>query len=76
MGFETANHPETRHTHQLLPRNDPDRIHAAFDDHRLAANARLILPVHWPIILDWVNWWTARLTWEMPRVGPMQETSC
>ena len=28
----------------MLPRNDPDRIHVAFDDHRLVANAGLILP--------------------------------
>ncbi len=29
----------------MLPRNDPGRIHVAFDDHRLAANAGLPLPV-------------------------------
>ena len=29
----------------MLPRNYPDRIHVAFDDHRLVANAGLILPV-------------------------------
>ena len=29
----------------MLPRNDPDRIDVAFDDHRLVANAGLILPV-------------------------------
>ena len=29
----------------MLPRNDPDRIKIAFDDHRLVANAGLILPV-------------------------------
>ena len=29
----------------MLPRNDPDRIHVAFDDHRLVDNAGLILPV-------------------------------
>ena len=28
----------------MLPRNDPDGIHAAFDDHRLVGNAGLILP--------------------------------
>ncbi len=28
----------------MLPRNDPDRIQIAFDDHRLVANAGLILP--------------------------------
>ena len=29
----------------MLLRNDPDRIQIAFDDHRLVANAGLILPV-------------------------------
>ena len=29
----------------MLPRNDPDRIHVTFDDHRLVANAGLLLPV-------------------------------
>ena len=29
----------------MLPRNDPDRIQIAFDDHLLVANAGLILPV-------------------------------
>ena len=28
----------------MLPRNHPDRIQIAFDDHRLAANAGLVLP--------------------------------
>ena len=27
----------------MLPRNHPDRIHVAFDDHRLAANAGVAL---------------------------------
>ncbi len=29
----------------MLPREQPDRIHIAFDDHRLVANAGLLLPV-------------------------------
>ena len=29
----------------MLPRNQPDRIEIAFDDHRLVANAGLLLPV-------------------------------
>ena len=29
----------------MLPRSDPDRIQIAFDDHRLVANAGLLLPV-------------------------------
>ena len=28
----------------MLPRNDPDRIQITFDDHRLVANAGLLLP--------------------------------
>ena len=28
----------------MLPRNHPDRIQITFDDHRLVANAGLILP--------------------------------
>ena len=28
----------------MLPRKHPDRIHVAFDDHRLVANAGLLLP--------------------------------
>ena len=45
MVFETENRPETRSTQRTLPRNDPDRIQIAFDEHRLVANAGLILPV-------------------------------
>ena len=29
----------------MLPRNDPDRIQGDLDDHRLVADAGLILPV-------------------------------
>ena len=29
----------------MLPREQPDRIHVAFDDHRLVSNAELLLPV-------------------------------
>ena len=29
----------------MLPRKDPDRIQVAFEDHRLVANAGLLLPV-------------------------------
>jgi hypothetical protein len=32
----------------VLPLEPPDRIHVAFDDHHLAANAGLILPVTLP----------------------------
>ena len=29
----------------MLPPERPDRIHVAFDDHRLVANAGLLLPI-------------------------------
>ena len=45
MVFETENRPETRSTQKMLPLEHPDRIHVAFDDHRLVANAGLLLPV-------------------------------
>ena len=45
MVFETENRPETRRTQKMLPLEQPDRIHVAFDDHRLVANAGLLLPV-------------------------------
>ena len=35
---------QTKSTHKMLPRSDADRIQIAFDDHRLVANAGLILP--------------------------------
>ena len=35
----------------MLSRNDPDRIQIAFDDHRLVANAGLLLPVTLPLHL-------------------------
>ena len=40
----TQNRPQTRNTQKMLPRDHPDRIYVAFDDHRLVANAGLILP--------------------------------
>ena len=36
----------------MLPRNHPDRIQIAFDDHRLVANAGLILPATLALRLD------------------------
>ena len=35
----------------MLPRNHPDRIQIAFDDHRLVANAGLILPATFALSL-------------------------
>ena len=33
----------------MLPRNHPDRIRIVFDDHRLVANASLLLPLDGPV---------------------------
>ena len=47
----------------MLPRNDPDRIQIAFDDHRLVSNAGLILPSTWTThgwnAPDAISWWTS-----------------
>ena len=54
----------------MLPRNDPDRIQVTFDDHRLVANAGLILPA----ILDCPDCLTGTWTWAMRRVEPTPAT--
>ena len=36
MVFETGNRPQAGSTQKMLPDDHPDRIHVAFDDHRLA----------------------------------------
>ena len=43
-GFVTENRSQTRIIQKTLSDNHPDRIQIAFDDHRLVANAGLILP--------------------------------
>ena len=45
MVFDNENRPETRITQRMLPPERLDRIYVAFDDHRLVANAGLLLPV-------------------------------
>ena len=39
----------------MLPRNHLDRIQVAFDDHRLVANAGLLLTATLPSIWAWGN---------------------
>ena len=59
----------------MLPRNHPDRIKIAFDDHRLVANAGLLLPatlalhLGLPQLVDSGAW-----TWVMHRAGPTPAT--
>ena len=46
----------------MLPRNDPDHIQIAFDDHRLVATAGLILPI------TLARQWRAPPTWRRPPI--------
>ena len=59
----------------MLPRERPDRIYAALDDHRLAANTGLLLPVTLTLHLGLGELETATLTWEMRQVEPTRETN-
>ena len=45
MAFVTGNRPQARSTQKMLTDDHPDRIQVTFDDHRLVANAGLLLPV-------------------------------
>ena len=48
----------------MLPRNHPDRIKIAFDDHRLVANAGLLLPATLePAPRVFPNWYSSAWTW-------------
>ena len=74
MVFETENRSQNRSTQKMLPRNDPDRIQIAFDDHRLVANAGLLLPVTLALHLACPNWLTVICTWAMHWVVPTPAT--
>ncbi len=54
----------------MLPRIYPGRFHVAFGDHRLVADAGLILPA----ILDCPDCLTGTWTWAMRRVEPTPAT--
>ena len=61
----------------MLPQNNPDRIRIAFDDHRLVANAGLLLPA----TLAWRTWAcgnssTITLTSAARQGGPTGGTRC
>ena len=56
----------------MLPLEQPDRIQIAFDDHRLVANAGLLLPSAWVC----PNWLTATLTWAALLAEPTPATRC
>ena len=40
----------------MLPLEHPDRIDVAFDDHRLVANAGMLLPATLASAWVWVKW--------------------
>ena len=58
----------------MLPRNHPDRIRITFDDHRLVANAGLILPATLALHLGLPQLVQGTWTWAMPRAGPTPAT--
>ena len=56
----------------MLPRHQPDRIRIAFDDHRLVANAGLILPSTLALRLGLPQLVTG--TWTMQQAVPTPAT--
>ena len=59
----------------MLPRSHPDRIQIAFDDHRLVANAGLMLPATLARRLGLPQLADRVWTWAAPRGGPTPATS-
>ena len=60
----------------MLSLEHPDRIHVAFDDHRLVANAGLLLPATLALRLGLGEVpLTGTSTWVTPRAGPTPATS-
>ncbi len=59
----------------MIPRNQPDRIRIVFDDHRLVANAGLLLPATLARHLGLRELVDHTLTWAARRGGPTPETS-
>ena len=58
----------------MLADDHRDRIQIAFDDHRLVANAGLLLPVTLAQHLGYVNSSTVTLTSELRRAEPTPAT--
>ena len=58
----------------MLSDDHPDRIQIAFDDHRLVANAGLILPATLGQIWACPNWLTGTWTWATRRAEPTPAT--
>ena len=60
----------------MLSPAQPDRIHVAFDDHRLVANAGLLLPVTLAHHLGLGELVDCPLTWGMRPDEPTLATRC
>ena len=60
----------------MLPQNKPDRIRIVFDDHRLVANAGLLLPATLPGTWACGNSSTITLTSAERRDGRTLGTRC
>ena len=60
----------------MLPPEQPDRIHVAFDDHRLVANAGLLLPASLALRLGLCELVDRHVDLVMPLAGPTPGTSC
>ena len=60
----------------MLPLEQPDRIHVAFDDHRLLANAGLLLPVTLARHLGLGELVDRQLTWAALLAVPTSATRC
>ena len=58
----------------MLPDDHPDRIQITFDDHRLVANAGLILPATLGRHLACPNWLTGAWTWVALQAEPTPAT--
>ena len=69
-GSLTRNRPQTRSTPKLLPGNHLDRIRVAFDDHRLASNAGLLVPATLTLHLSLPQLVQKHLTWDVPQAEP------
>ena len=60
----------------MLPLEQPDRIHVAFDDHRLVANAGLLLPVTLARHLGLGELVDRHVTWAALLAVPTSATRC
>ena len=60
----------------MLSRHHPDRVQVTFDDHRLVANAGLLLPATLPTVSACPNSSGSASTWAMRRGGRTRATSC